>query len=374
MRGRAWIGIVAAGLVFAGACAKTDAGVQATGPTSTAAGATTTTAPGDDATTVPGAGIGGLLEPAPTKAFLGQVAGQTAAVHTGSFEIAVSIDGATGAPAHVALLTLTGAYDKDAETSKFTLDVSELAKSNPSAFGPDADPSLLAEPIDVIDAGGIEYVKIPALSTTLGTEPDMWFTSKSDNSFKDLIDMFKVDDITSFLTTLQSSGSITQVGREDIGGAPTIHYQADINPSQIDTSKDASVGNLLDGLEKATAATVDVWVDDSALVHKLTITTATSGVGPDLRANFTDGTTTIDVTLSDLGQPVDVQAPPADKVMDLSGAAASTTDSTDSTDSTDPTDSSAATDPTDGDTTTTVKAKGCLTSKDCTKRPTTTSG
>ncbi len=386
MQRSAWIGIMAATLVLVGACAKNDAGVQATGPTSTttAAAVTTTTRGAGGTTTTPGAGIGGGITPAATNAFLGSVASETTAVHTGVFDISLSIDGATGAPAHVSLLKLSGAYDKDANTSKFTLDVSELAKTNPGAFGEGTDASMLVDPIEVIDDGSVEYIKLPALAGAVGAADDTWFTAKADNSFKDLLDMFKVEDITSFLTTLQSSGSVKQVGNEDMGGAPTIHYRADINPSEIDTSKDASVGKLLQGFEKATQATVDVWVDDSALVHRLTITTDTSGVGPDLRGNYTDGTTTIDVSLSDLGQPVDIQAPPQDKVMDLNalGAGSGATATTDSTDPSaiDGNGSTGSTDVVDSvldggdstDTTTTTKARGCLTSKDCTKTPTTT--
>jgi hypothetical protein len=376
---RFWAAAAAGVVLLAGACSKTDTVAQSGAPTTSATPSTPagSAAPKGDSSTgagtttlLPGAQIGALT-PEASSAFLTKVAQQTTAVHTGTFSVTIVVDHATGAPDHVGLLDLSGSYDRDHNNSQLKIDMSGLAKAAPDAMGGALGGALnggssdsFAGAMSVIQIGTTEYLQIPGMAALLGASgatSQSWIKSEGDDtaaaSFKQLFDMFKVDDISGFLATLQASGKVTQVGNEAIAQAPTIHYHADIDPSKLDTTKNASAGKLLDSFTGAKTAAVDVWVDSDALVHKLTIAADAGALGPELGTTYKDGTATLTMQLADLGKPMTITAPPADQIIDISGSGLgggdvtipddpATTDttepdsSTDTTETTEPVDSS----------------------------------
>ena len=95
------------------------------------------------------------------------------------------------------------------------------------------------------------------------------------------------------------SGDVQNVGDDTVAGQPATHYRA-----TIDLSKVAAV---LPGSSVGGSVPVDVWIDGSDRVVKLQTTLGTSGH---------DDTLTMEIV--EFGVPVDVQAPPAGDVANLS--------------------------------------------------------
>lgn len=321
MQHRSWIAVAAVTVLAAvGAvgCSKTDATVQASDTTAPAS-----STPASTTTSSSSGGLGAMV-PSATPAFLSSVAAQTTALQTGQFSLSMEIEGVTGIEGKVMLMDMSGAFDKGRQRSRLTLDMSGLAAVAPEAVvTDDTDVAMYSQPIEIVSDNGVEYVKVPGLDLAgiTGSKAEWFKTESADDtsSFEEFFKLFDVNDIGSFLETLQSSGQVDEVGAEEVDGVKTTHYHADIDPSTLDTGSNKSAGELLDSFGSATEASVDVWVDGNALVHKLSITGPAKDVGTSLGATFADGTATMTMRLSDLGRPVDIEAPPADDVFDTSG-------------------------------------------------------
>jgi hypothetical protein len=311
---------MAAAAMLATACSKADSSVETSQPTSSVA--PTTTGGGADATTPTsakpkGAELGGFVKPEASTAFLTQVAQKTRAANTGRFSLTIVVDGATGTSGHVDLMSLEGAYDKDNDQAQITLDMSGLVEADPdAATAAGLDPTLYGSPIEIVQDGDTQYVKIESFGALLG-KPWMKMTDAADQSgFNEIFDMFKVEDISGFLETLQASGDVADEGKEDVDGVESIHYHADVDPREIDTSKNASAGKLLSSFEGATTAAVDVWVDENALVRKLSIAADAGALGSDFGPTFKDGTATLTMGLSGFSEVIEFDIPSADEVLD----------------------------------------------------------
>ena len=322
-----WLAVACvAALVIAAGCSNGDT-VQASGPTSAGVSTTSTAAPitlvdGDASTTLAtrggGAGIGaqvGRLSPEEGSSLMGQVGRATTAEDTGTFHLTMAVDDATNHPGHLDLMEIEGAYDHTTGASRSTIDMSGLAAADPASLGEDAE--LFAEPIETIQLGTTSYLKVPGLTDALGG----WLKTTGDDTtsgVKPLLDMFKIEDITDFLASLQAAGDVTEEGSEDVAGVPTTHYHAAIDPSKLDADA-IDPDSLLGSLGDADEAVVDVWIDDDSLVHRVQIVADASALGSDLGRTFAGGQATLVLEMSDLGEPSDIEAPPPDEVVDLTG-------------------------------------------------------
>ncbi len=115
------------------------------------------------------------------------------------------------------------------------------------------------------------------------------------------------------------SGEVEKVGDEDVRGVSTTHYRATIDfdkyPLAVPAANRAAVRKSIDSLIKLTGTRtvpVDVWVDGDAVVRRFAQTTRMNVPG----AGRMQMKQTIE--LYDFGTKVDVQAPPAREVQDLS--------------------------------------------------------
>jgi hypothetical protein len=111
------------------------------------------------------------------------------------------------------------------------------------------------------------------------------------------------------LQSLKAVGSSHVVGREDIGGAPTTHYQATVDLSKaaqrIPDKKTAAAVKQLFAATGTESIPVDVWIDRAGRVRRQRVRMTTSAVSMDLTIEFTR-----------FGVAVDTTPPPADQVMD----------------------------------------------------------
>jgi hypothetical protein len=111
------------------------------------------------------------------------------------------------------------------------------------------------------------------------------------------------------LQALKAVGSSRVVGRENIRGAATTHYRADIDLSKaaeripdkatVDALKQDFAASGLDSIP------IDVWVDDSKRVRREQFEMSAAGFSMDMTIEFTR-----------FGVAVDTTPPPADQVMD----------------------------------------------------------
>ena len=121
------------------------------------------------------------------------------------------------------------------------------------------------------------------------------------------------------LKALKTVGSSRVVGHEDIGGAPTTHYQATIDLSKAaDRIPDKQTVTALKQLfaqAGVSSMPIDVWIDRVGRVRRESLNMSTSEYSMQMTLEFTR-----------FGVPVDITPPPADQVLDASsllGAATS---------------------------------------------------
>jgi hypothetical protein len=112
-----------------------------------------------------------------------------------------------------------------------------------------------------------------------------------------------------FLRALKAVGSSRKVGGENIGGVPTTHYSATIDPKkaldQIPDKQSAGALKQMLGTSGLGSIPIDVWVDRAGRVRRESMKFDAAGTSMDMTISFTR-----------FGVPVDTTPPPADQVMD----------------------------------------------------------
>lgn len=156
--------------------------------------------------------------------------------------------------------------------------------------------------MEVILADGVGYVKVPMFG-------DKWLSSPT----KDL--GLTMADPTQGLQTLRKAADLTQVGSEDIGGVATTKYTGTVDLSEAVGQLGLSASDERKAqaeLEKiARTADVTVWVDDQDRVVRYDQQLAVDADGRTMQVSSS-------TSFSDFGVATDIQAPPADQVMDAS--------------------------------------------------------
>ena len=180
-----------------------------------------------------------------------------------------------------------------------------------------------------LEAGPVIYLRSPAFTEMLGA-PTPWIK----------IDPATVpgmagqlgsltggqSDPTGSLTMLYGLIDVTEVGAETIDEAQATHYRATFDLSkaleQIPAAHREALQQAIDGLKQQTGGQdltnmpIDIWVEDDGylkrLQYLLEIPGGTTGDGGSFGSSF--GMT---MTLSNVGDPVDIQPPPADQVTDI---------------------------------------------------------
>jgi hypothetical protein len=239
-----------------------------------------------------------------------------------AFSVEMSLPGADDPIA----LAGEGASDAAADRSAMSLDMSSFAKLLGSLFGaaaaPDApdfdDPD--AWRIDVVQVGEDAYVRFPAMADEL---PDGTSWVRGDyagvGALGAGVDDFTQVDPRELLGLLRAaSGDVEVVGTEELRGSETTHYRATVDPAEYakTASDHEQLDALVDELVKQSGigdVPVDVWLDTTGMVRKVTLAFAATPPG---------GTGTAESSVSfelwDYGEPVTIEAPPASEVVDAS--------------------------------------------------------
>ena len=178
--------------------------------------------------------------------------------------------------------------------------------------------------IDVVQDGTVGYVRLPAFDEQL-PEGKTWIRGDAADASTSGFDVgelgqFAKSDPRDVLGTLRAvTSDVETVGSEQLRGVETTHYRATVDPAQLGKfaiGKDPTATQaLLDRLAQSGLGLVpvDVWLDASGLVHKLSMsfeaTEASTSRSSEVAMSF---------ELWDYGQAVDIELPPASQVVDAS--------------------------------------------------------
>ena len=225
-----------------------------------------------------------------------------------------------------------GAFDEASGRASFAVDMSSVAKllggfvaglgGTGSAGLPDFDDPA-GWKIDVIQVGAVGYVRFPALDGQL-PEGKTWIrdaaTDPSASGFDfDELEQFAKTDPRDVLGTLRAvTSDVETVGSEQLHGVATTHYRATIDPAELgklalgdDRTATESLVDQLAAQSGLGPVPVEVWLDASGLVHKLSMsfeaTEPSTSQSSQVAMSF---------ELWDYGESIDIELPPAAQVAD----------------------------------------------------------
>ena len=176
-----------------------------------------------------------------------------------------------------------------------------------------------------LDAGPIVYLRSPVFTEMLGA-PTPWI--KIDPAtvpgMADQLGSLTGGqaDPTGSLTMLYGLVDVKEVGAEQVDGASATHYRATFDLTkaleQVPDANRQTLQQAIDGIQRQTGGTdvtampIDVWVDGDGFLKQFRyvfeIPSGTAGGG---------GSFGMTMTLSHVGDPVDIEPPPADQVTDI---------------------------------------------------------
>jgi hypothetical protein len=161
--------------------------------------------------------------------------------------------------------------------------------------------------VEMIGVGNRLYTHIPGGRADSSGRHWFGYTSKAGES-----DVLGGQDPLDYLRVLGDPEDVRVVGEETVNGARTTHYDVDIDPQRmgdaIAKNPDAPVlpPGVLDQVKDATA---DLWLDDDNRPRRMQMALSVQSVTAKFSFDFFD-----------YAKPVDVTAPPADDVTEVSSA------------------------------------------------------
>lgn len=183
--------------------------------------------------------------------------------------------------------------------------------------------SIGANGQDISDVlvGSTVYLQYPGLSAMTDGKPwakiDLSKAGGAIGSLSDIVDQAKDYNPTTQLAALLATGEITEVGRETVDGQQTTHYAGTLTAAQV-VALGKSEGHLTSDQvallqnEFKTAGikseTIDAWVAADKLPVEIKVLQKAASSSTDM-----------DMHLSDWGAKVNIGAPPASQVYDLTG-------------------------------------------------------
>lgn len=235
-----------------------------------------------------------------------QVSGQPGTVDAGNHQTATATDA-------VQLVALAKSSTSKSRTVKMdaTMDAGgqHVTMTGQGAFGGDA--AQMAMQLGTA-AGSMEmrlvdkavYIKPPAgAASHLGTDKPWIKLGGSDDSLSQLIDggldqLAQQNDPTTFLNQISQGGKVTKTEKTTLDGQAVTHYTVDVDTAKAKADLPPQLAGAVGPM------TVDLWLNDQNLPLQVT---AVSGDKYSAKIHYTDW-----------GGKVDVAAPPADQVADLS--------------------------------------------------------
>jgi len=240
------------------------------------------------------------------------------------------LPGASGDGSAIALVADAMDQAGQADTVKMTGTMTTSGQSAVTAnltaqeeYSPDLEMSMSiganGENISEVLVGTKVYLKYPGLSSMTDDKPwaeiDLTKAGGAIGSLSTILDEAKSYNPTTQLSALLASGGITDEGRETVDGQQTTHYHGTLTAAQVlalGTGQAHLTADQISELrsEFKTAGikteTIDLWVGANKLPVEIKIVQQASSISVNL-----------DMHLSDWGAKVNIGAPPADQVYDL---------------------------------------------------------
>lgn len=190
-------------------------------------------------------------------------------------------------------------------------------------YSPDLEMSMSiganGQNISDVLVGTTVYLQYPALSAMTDGKPwakiDLSKAGGTIGSLSTIVDQAKDYNPTTQLAALIATGEITDVGRQTVDGKQTTHYAGTLTAAQVlalGTSQAHLTPDQVKLLQNEfktagiKSETIDVWVGSDKLPVEIKVLQKASS-----------SSTTMDMHLSDWGAKVNIGAPPADQVFDL---------------------------------------------------------
>lgn len=246
----------------------------------------------------------------------------SAAASTARFEGGFTFLGAPGSdfPGELSL-GFTGAYDLANNSSDITIDFGDFLTALSEDPGSDAsEMALFAEffedPMRVIQVGDTAYINWGLLTLFSGLGGDVWLETAAEDSGA-LTEDFGFaggGSPTAILDDLRdANATIEELGTEELRGVNTTHFRAIVDTEALaegmTASERAELENELGGI--SAEFPMEFWVDDDGLVRKFLLDMSDPELldDPDLLS------AQIVFEMFDYGEPVSIEAPPADKII-----------------------------------------------------------
>ncbi len=112
------------------------------------------------------------------------------------------------------------------------------------------------------------------------------------------------------------SGDVQKISDDTVAGEHATHYRAQIDYAKVAEKLPDTSTAARDALAKLGTVPADVWINDDDRVVKMQFAIDGGAFGAD------DGKIEMTMEITDVGVPVDVQAPPADETVDFSALGA----------------------------------------------------
>jgi hypothetical protein len=273
-----------------------------------------------------------------------QAAATTLEADSARMELSLEFEGGAGGEAAQMLSAFSveaeGVSDLQSGNGTFTMDMSSIAEMAGGELGLSGDDFV----IEVRTIDGITYMHAPFFTEVLGVDTP-WVSV-------DTADMLDVDDETLSQISGQTdptgyvemlsgaSDDVEEVGHEEVRGEDTTHYTATVNLGELaeqeleklppelrdrigtdglSATQFGSLGTMLGDIDVPT----EVWVDGEGRLRKMTMfldmsdLLATSGLSADEMAEVGDIGMVLTMEMFDYGTDVNVEAPPASEVTDV---------------------------------------------------------
>ena len=208
-----------------------------------------------------------------------------------------------------------GAYDTDAGLMRMTMDMGDFFRGLAEAEGEELPPGF-DEPMEVVVADGVTYLRIPFLQGLTGQ--DGWLSATPEDlgqSGGSLGLPTGGTDPTQLLESLRGTGEVTEAGTEDVRGVPTTRYDVSIDlataleQAPVDQRErlEAQLDELGGSVEDLP---MSVWIDDDGLARRIRVEADATSFG----GTAADGRMTMSIEFFAYGEPVEIDVPPADEV------------------------------------------------------------
>jgi hypothetical protein len=190
--------------------------------------------------------------------------------------------------AHMTMTTGMGGMNIDAEGD---IDY----QTEPPAMAMTMSMPSMGGAIDMRFVDGIFYMNMGAQSQDKFIKMDPNDPNSPMGDISELTD--SMDPVRQFEAFTEGVTKVVYVVEEDVDGETTDHYVLTLDTTKVESFKDAGTAGIPKELD------YDLWLDDDDRIRQMQLDLGDTGQ--------------IEVHLTDWDEPVDIEAPPADQIMEM---------------------------------------------------------